>query len=88
MESAIRNVVDLSADERQLYESVLGHPLRDDQRIIVQLDDVDTGRAAATSTKRDTELPDWCAIWADLSDEEIAELAHYLATRKKGSEQP
>ena len=79
MESAIRNVAELSADERHVYENVLGQPLRDDQRIIVQL--LDGGQIAPISINGPGELPDWCAIWADLSDEEIADLESAILER-------
>ena len=83
MESAFRNVVDLSADERQMYESVLGHPLRDDQRVIVQLDDLGAGRTVVSSPNGVGELPDWCAIWADLSDDEVADLETAILERSE-----
>ena len=38
------------------------------------------------SNKRTSQIMN--VVARSLSDEEIAELAHYLATRKKGSEQP
>jgi hypothetical protein len=41
MESISRNVGDLTATERQVYETVLGHRLRAGQQIVVQLLDVD-----------------------------------------------
>lgn len=37
MESIIRNVKDIEADERQVYEHVLGQPLHDNQLVIVRV---------------------------------------------------
>jgi hypothetical protein len=37
MESIVRNVQDIEAAEKHLYEVVLGQPLRDDQQIIVRV---------------------------------------------------
>lgn len=34
MEPIIRDVQDLESDERRVYESVVGHVLRDNQRIV------------------------------------------------------
>ena len=45
MESISRNVGDLTATERQVYETVLGHQLHAGQRVIVQLIDVDARNA-------------------------------------------
>jgi hypothetical protein len=37
MESIIRNVGEINADERHVYESVLGHALRENQRVIIRV---------------------------------------------------
>ena len=37
MDSIIRNVSDLAADERRVYESVLGHTLRENERIVLRV---------------------------------------------------
>jgi hypothetical protein len=71
---------------------VLGQPLRDDQRLVVQLVDTRTPESAAPapiSPKQNLPtqsvdvgvLPDWCAIFADLSDEEFAEIEGAILTR-------
>jgi hypothetical protein len=78
MDSIVRNVADLSPDERHVYEHALGQPLRADQRVIIQLANADVGQMSNAPTPASPsgmdQLPDWCAIWADLSDEEIADL--------------
>lgn len=81
MDSIVRNVTDLSADERHVYESVLGQPLRDDQQVIVRLVGTDVGQNTAATTNGADGLPDWCTIWADLSDAEIAELESAILQR-------
>jgi hypothetical protein len=93
MDSISYSVTDLSADERHAFESVLGQPLRDDQRLIVQLLGTDATQPNATprppqdqkiTIKREGDvgiLPDWCAIFADLSDEEFAEIEAAILTR-------
>ena len=35
MESILRKVAELNTDERRMYESVVGHALREDQRVII-----------------------------------------------------
>ena len=94
MDSVARDVVDLSPDERHAFESVLGRPLGNHQRVVVGL--VDTKSSATNSPiptpppdwkvtiKREGDvgiLPDWCAIFADLSDEEMAELEAAILDR-------
>lgn len=37
MESIIRNVRDIASPERGVYESLLGQPLRDNQRVLVMI---------------------------------------------------
>ena len=91
MESNSYSVTDLSADQRHVLEGVLGQPLRDDQRVVVQLLDAKTPVPAnqsppagenATGKSVDVGiLPDWCAIFADLSDDEFAEIEAAILTR-------
>ncbi len=49
MESIIRNVSDIELDERRMYESVLGHALQQNQRIILRV--VDLGREPDDTTR-------------------------------------
>jgi hypothetical protein len=93
MDSVARNVLDLTPLERHALEDVLGQPLRDEQRVIVQLVNPDGLTPPADSMplrdntvtiKREGDvgiLPDWCAIFADLSDEEMAELEAAILDR-------
>ena len=37
MESVVRDVKSIAADERRVYESVLGHALRENQRVIIRV---------------------------------------------------
>ena len=78
MESIAVNVSDLSADQRHTIEGVLGQPLSDGQRVIVQVVESALREARvekpAASQGEAPELPEWATIFADLSDEEFAEL--------------
>jgi hypothetical protein len=81
MDSIIRNVGDLSSNERHVYESVFGQPLRDDQQVIVQLVEFCVSdRVAATPNGADGNLTPY-AIWADLDDAEIGELESAILRR-------
>ncbi len=48
MESIIRKVDDLNAEERRMYESVVGHALREDQRVIIHVVELGTEPDAPT----------------------------------------
>jgi hypothetical protein len=41
MESISRDVKSLESDERQLYEAVVGHALRENQRIVIHVIDLE-----------------------------------------------
>lgn len=91
MESISRKVGDLTATERQVYETVLGHQLHAGQRIIVQLIDVDASDAKAKSTVSpqgigsqqigNAQLPEWCDVYRGLSDEEVEAVEESILAR-------
>ncbi|MEX2308525.1 MAG: hypothetical protein WD738_13070 [Pirellulales bacterium] len=83
MDSVVRNVADLSADERHVYESVLGQPLQNNQRVIVQLMNVDAGKVASPATNGAENILEWYEMWADLSDEEVAGLESAILQRSE-----
>jgi hypothetical protein len=81
MDSVIRNVADLSANERHVYENVLGQLLRDNQQVVVKLVDAEVSPPAATATNGSANLPALYTIWADLNDAEIAVLESAILQR-------
>jgi hypothetical protein len=83
MDSVVRNVSDLSTDERHVYESVLGQPLRADQRVLVQLTDAGNAQPSPAAINGSGELTAWYTIWADLSDAEIRELESAVLQRSE-----
>jgi hypothetical protein len=81
MDSVIRNVGELSSNERDVYENVFGQPLRDDQKVIVQLIESCPGDGIAATTKgAEADLAPYI-IWADLDDAEIGELESAILQR-------
>jgi len=83
-------VTDLSAEQRHAFEGVLGQPLRDDQRVVIQVayptqEDVQADQAEeiGPAANQSRILPDWVTIFADLSDEEIAELESAILDRSE-----
>jgi hypothetical protein len=91
MESISYSVTDLSSDQRHAFEGVLGQPLRDDQRVFIHVADqpaVLVGGPNSESLDPQTgqhppKLPDWVTIFADLSDQEIAELESAILDRSE-----
>ena len=79
MESMEQNVGDFAADDLRVFEKVLGHKLQANQRVIIQVIDVDSGQANATTSNgaepstvtTDDKPPDWVTIFADVPDDEI-----------------
>ena len=69
MSKVIRRISEISSEERRIYESVLGEPLRDDQQVVLEV--VSPG------------LPDWCDVYKGLSDAEIAEVEEIALRRSK-----
>ena len=49
MESVIRNVKTLAFEERRIYEAVLGHPLEENQRVVISVIEEDTEAATRRS---------------------------------------
>ena len=86
MESIEHNVGDFAADDRRVFEKVLGHKLQANQRVIIQLMDIDASKTNGNSSQNHpsgTNLDDW-AIFQDLSDEEVAELESVILERSPG----
>ena len=48
MESIIRDVRSIESDEHRVYESVLGHTLRENQRVIIRVVEVEEGPGKAS----------------------------------------
>jgi hypothetical protein len=72
METVIHNVHDLGDNERSAAERLVGHSLRDDHRLIIQ---VIAGNGSTNPPVLSGEaLPDWCNVYAGLTDAEIADI--------------
>ena len=88
MESIEQNVGDIAADDRRVFEKVLGHKLQENQRVIIQVTDIDASKTNGSDSKSGpsgTNLDDW-AIFQDLSNEEVAELESIILERSPGRE--
>jgi hypothetical protein len=72
METLVRNVRDLDQPDRFALERVVGHPLGESQRLVIQV--VNAGVEEPVARTADDELPAWSDVYGGLSDSEIDEL--------------
>lgn len=68
METIIRQVRDLETTERSAIEQLVGHALRENQQLVIQVLNVELPPEKAAHVS----LPDWCNVYEGLSDEQIA----------------
>jgi hypothetical protein len=70
VETLVRDVRDLSQDDRVALERLVGRQLHDTQRVIVEVVDV-----PSPSTEPDSgEVPSWWDVYEGLSEEEVDRL--------------
>lgn len=82
MENIVRNVRDIDSGDRHALEHVVGQALRDNQRLIIRIAEVDVSPAApAADSHRPQTLADWTNVYEGLSDEEITALDKTVKTR-------
>jgi hypothetical protein len=79
METITHNVSDLPGSDRTAAERLVGHPLGDDQRIVIQVEN--RGAVALESNVESDELPNWCNVYEGLTDEQIGELEKAISRR-------
>jgi hypothetical protein len=84
LEAIIRNVRDIETSEREVLEHVLGQKLRENQQVIIQVvtlsrESPDDGEVAAAMPS--PQLPQWCNVFAGLSDEEVADVDAVIRER-------
>ena len=84
MESIERNVGDIAANERQVYETVLGHKLAENQRVIIKVMDIDASETNCGHQSLPALDVDHWAIFRDLPDQEVAELESAILQRSSG----
>ena len=77
MESITRNVRDIDSRERQALEHVLGQQLTENQKIIIQIVTLPIESVESQTGQERTSaapLPEWCNVFAGLTDEQVAEV--------------
>ena len=74
METVVHNIRDLSGNERSAAEQLVGHALRENQQLVIQVVTLDLGVPPSGARAGEAKLPDWCNVYEGLSDAEIAEI--------------
>jgi hypothetical protein len=80
METIIHNFGALSEAGRSAAETLVGHSLAENQQFVIQIVNQDAPAPEAASAAAD-ELPEWCNVYAGLSDGEIATLEQAISRR-------
>ena len=70
METIIRQVRDMDTSERSTLEQLVGHSLRENQQLIIQV--ITLSAPGKQPVIPATTLPDWCNVYEGLTDEQIA----------------
>lgn len=74
METVVHNIRDLSGNERSAAEQLVGHPLRENQQLVIQVVSLDVDTTPSDAETGEGSLPEWCNVYAGLTDEEVAEI--------------
>ena len=72
METIVRQVRDLHDDERSALEQLVGHALRENQQLVIQILSVSLTPQEPAPVATKSKLPDWCNVFEGLSDSQIA----------------
>jgi hypothetical protein len=73
METVIRTIGELDANDRSALERVVGHKLLEGQKIAIQI--VSEASPPTPEPAAAVEaLPEWCDVYAGLTDEQVDEL--------------
>lgn len=73
MDHIIRDVTELGDDQRRAFEQVLGQSLRDDQQIVLGVQNPRQQQPDGPGIDQCT-VPDWWKVYEGLSDAEIDDL--------------
>jgi hypothetical protein len=71
MDTVTRDVRDLPPADRSALERLIGHELRETQRVIVQVTDVQTHASGTARPEDAATVPSWWRVYEGLSDQEV-----------------
>ncbi|MBI1904086.1 MAG: hypothetical protein HYS13_23540 [Planctomycetia bacterium] len=81
METVVHNVRDLNGAERSVAERLVGHALGEDQQLVIQVLGAEGKQADNGTGAEGASLPDWCNVYAGLTDQEIDKLERAISRR-------
>ncbi len=76
MENIVRTVRDVDPGDRRAFEHIVGHPLCDDQKLVIHL--AENGSADSRPAQ---SLEDWTGVYEGLTEEQIEEVDRIVKTR-------
>ncbi len=74
METITLQVGELPANERSAAELLLGHSLRGNEQLILQVRDLEVVRPPEQESQLTESLPAWCHVYEGLSDHEVEKI--------------
>jgi hypothetical protein len=81
METVVHNISELGGSQRLAAERLVGHALREDQQLVIQVVNLETGPDGNNAAADEEQLPEWCNVYEGLSDDEIAALEQAISRR-------
>ena len=86
METVIRNVDEINPQDRQSLEHLLGRPLGNNQRVVINTANLRVHGAnppAPDSVDLDAmdTLPEWCNVYKGLSDDQVSAIERTILNR-------
>jgi len=85
MADFVRNVSEIDFADRQAMEHLLGQRLRENEQLVIRVvtfkSSPEPSDTPPPSSGTMAVLPEWCNVYAGLSDEEIADLERTVLTR-------
>ena len=84
METVIRHVRDIEIRERRVLERVIGQPLKENQKVIIQVVTLGSQPGAEPheqATARPGTLPEWCNVYEGLTEEQLADVEGVILQR-------
>ena len=74
METITRDVGQMKTQERSAAELLVGHALREHERVIVHVLALDDEETASATLQPVATLPDWCNVYKGMTDAEVDEV--------------
>ena len=85
MADFVRNVREIESADRQAMERLLGQPLHENEQLVIRVVTAKPGPQSSCEPPPTSGtmavLPEWCNVYAGLSDEEIADLERTILAR-------